>query len=259
MHHFTIPLNAINLHFVHEKSKHTNAIPLLLTHGWPGSFLEFTEIIPQLVNPAPNHKGFALVFIAKTFNQLMLELGYTKCVAQGGDWGSAVSKALGIFHSENCRGINVNFMIASPNRYKPQHLLQLANAFASYADQFPLFLSADEIKGIKGLGHFQSQESGYSQVQSNKPQSLGYSLNDSPVGLLAWMVEKFRTWSDKRHTNGQLPFSKEFLITNCCLYWLTRNVTSSFRLYYEARHAHQGRQIKQYCKVGSVRGSSIPW
>jgi len=78
----------------------------------------------------------------------------------GGDWGSAVSKALGIFHSENCRGIHVNFMIASPNRYNPRHLLQLVNAFAPYADQFPLFLSADEIKGIKGLGHFQSQESG---------------------------------------------------------------------------------------------------
>lgn len=91
---------------------------------------------------------------------------------------------------------------------------------------------------------------GYSQVQSTKPQSLGYSLNDSPVGLLAWMVEKFRTWSDRRNTNGQLPFSKDFLITNCCLYWLTGNVTSSFRLYYEARHAHEGRQIKQYCKVG---------
>lgn len=78
----------------------------------------------------------------------------------GGDWGSAVSKALGIFHSENCRGIHVNFMIASPNRCSPWHLLQLANAFVPYADQFPLFLSADEIKGIKGLGHFQSQESG---------------------------------------------------------------------------------------------------
>ena len=86
-------------------------------------------------------------------------------------------------------------------------------------------------------------------MQSTKPQTLGYSLNDSPAGLLAWMVEKFRTWSDRRHSNGKLPFSKDFIITNCCLYWLTGNVTSSFRLYYEARHAHEGQQIKQYCKV----------
>ena len=90
---------------------------------------------------------------------------------------------------------------------------------------------------------------GYAQMQSTKPQTLGYSLNDSPVGLLAWQVEKLRTWSDRRHSNGQLPFDKDFLITNCCLYWLTGNITSSCRLYYEVRHAHEGRQLKQYCKV----------
>ena len=91
----------------------------------------------------------------------------------------------------------------------------------------------------------------YNQQQSTKPQTLGYALNDSPAGLLAWIVEKFRTWSDSRHTQGQLPFSKDFLITNACLYWLTGNVTSSFRIYYEALHTGDRDTIisKLYCKV----------
>ena len=94
----------------------------------------------------------------------------------------------------------------------------------------------------------------YNQQQSTKPQTLGYALNDSPAGLLAWIVEKFRTWSDRRQNNGQLPFTPDFLITNVCLYWLTGNVTSSLRIYYEAKHTGDRTSIvsKLYCKVGSL-------
>jgi len=115
----------------------------------------------------------------------------------GGDWGSAVSKALGIFHSENCRGIHVNFMIASPNRYNPRHLLQLANAFVPYADQFPLFLSAEEIKGIKGLGHFQSQESGKASL-----------IAASSTCCTEWM---------QLHVPGSVSRQAYLAATDCCV------------------------------------------
>ncbi|KAL0030918.1 hypothetical protein WJX79_000868 [Trebouxia sp. C0005] len=213
----------------HNRSQHNDAIPLVLIHGWPGSILEFTELIPQLVNPgkgkqafhvvapslpgfafssAPKHKGFGLKEMAKTFNQLMLELGYTKYVAQGGDWGSMLSKALGIFHPDHC-------------------------------------------KGIHDTKRFMDHESAYQQEQSTKPQTLGYALNDSPAGLLGWFLEKFHQWSDRREANGQVPYSMDFLITNTCLYWLTGNVTSSLRIYYESKHTGDRTDIvsKQYCKV----------
>ncbi|KAL0046501.1 hypothetical protein WJX82_002342 [Trebouxia sp. C0006] len=232
LHHFKLPVNTIDLHFVHERSQHKDAIPLVLIHGWPGSILEFTELIPQLVNPgegkqafhvvapslpgfafssAPKHKGFGLKEMAKTFNQLMLELGYTKYVAQGGDWGSMLSKALGIFHPDHCKGIHVNMLAASPCLYNPRHLLQAANAYLPYADQFPIFLTAQEISWLKDTKRFMDHESAYQQEQSTKPQTLGYALNDSPAG----------------------------------------NVTSSLRIYYESKHTGDRADIvsKQCCKV----------
>lgn len=272
LHHFKLPVNTIDLHFVHERSQHKDAIPLVLIHGWPGSILEFTELIPQLVNPgegkqafhvvapslpgfafssAPKHKGFGLKEMAKTFNQLMLELGYTKYVAQGGDWGSMLSKALGILHPDHCKGIHVNMLAASPCLYNPRHLLQAANAYLPYADQLPIFLTAEEISWLKDTKRFMDHESAYQQEQSTKPQTLGYALNDSPAGLLAWFLEKFHQWSDRRESNGHVPYSKDFLITNTCLYWLTGNVTSSLRIYYESKHTGDRTDIvsKQYCKV----------
>lgn len=271
LNHYTLHVNTINLHFVHQRSPSPNAIPLILIHGWPGSILEFTELIPKLVNPgegkqafhvvapslpgfafssAPTQKGFGLRQIAKCFNQLMLELGYNKYVAQGGDWGGILSKAIGLFHHDYCKGIHVNLALAGPQPYNPMHILQGLNAFVPILDKFPVLLSSDEIQNLKDSKHWNDHESGYNLEQSTKPQTLGYGMNDSPAGLLAWIVEKFHTWSDRRGSNGKMPFSKDFLLTNVCLYWLTGNVTSSFRIYYESKYTGDGRNTaKLYCKV----------
>ncbi|KAL3146131.1 hypothetical protein ABBQ38_015475 [Trebouxia sp. C0009 RCD-2024] len=263
-----MPVNSVDVHFLHERSPYEQAIPLILIHGWPGSFLEFTELIPKLVNPgvgqqafhviapsipgfafssAPKQKGFGLKEIAKTFNQLMLELGYTTYIAQGGDWGAMLSKALGLFHSDHCKGIHVNMVVAPPTPYNPRHMLQMANAILPYADRFPIFVTAQEISWLNDTFQFQKSDTGYMKQQSTKPDTLGYALNDSPAGLLAWILEKFWKWSD----GGLLPYSKDFLITNACLYWLTGNVSSSLRIYYEAANTGDITDIllKQYCKV----------
>lgn len=199
--------DTVQLHFVHVRSERADAVPLLLLHGWPGSFFEFYKLIPLLMrdgafhivapslpgygfSSAPTKRGYGATAIARAVDALMAGLGYPRYVAQGGDWGAIVCRALAVNHQSSCRAIHVNMCVARPRMTNPWHLLQLANA--ALAPWLPLALSSHEIKSLQDMKHFQAAETGYQKIQGTKPQTLAYALNDSPVGLAAWILEKFR-------------------------------------------------------------------
>jgi microsomal epoxide hydrolase len=240
---FTVPLEGIDVHFIHEQGKGPNPIPLLLSHGWPGSVFEFHKIIPMLTDPArfggnaadaftvvaPSLPGYAFSFrpgqerfsverIADTFARLMTEvLGYPRFAAQGGDWGGFVTSRLGLVHRNLLYGIHVNLLAV---RRDPKML------------QNP---SAEEKAFLEQLNHFLKEETGYQWIQGTRPQTLAFGLSDSPVGLAAWIIEKFRAWSD---CGGDVEsvFSKDELLTNIMLYWTTGAIGSSFWPYYARLH-----------------------
>ena len=242
---FTTTIDGLTIHFVHRRSKHANALPLLITHGWPGSFVEFTKIIGPLTNPeahggtaadafhvvmpsipgfafsqAPREAGFDPARIAALEARLMARLGYTRYGVQGGDWGSIISREVALADAPHVVGLHINMCLgAAP-----------AGADANVG------LTDRERERLKVRQEFQNEETGYQQIQGTKPQTLGVALNDSPVGLAAWIVEKFRTWCD---CNGdpETVFTKDELLTNITLYWLTQTAASSARIYYEVRHA----------------------
>ena len=231
-----------HLHFVHERSPEPNALPLLLVHGWPGSFVEFLDVIPLLTDPvahggsasdafhviAPSLPGYAFSEpprtpgwdvrrIAKMFVELMARLGYERYGAQGGDWGAQITTRLATLDPEHCVGLHLNMPIASA----PDHALALTDA---------------EQGDLEAMARFQRAHAAYAQVQGTQPQTLGIALDDSPAGLLAWIVQRFRDWSD---CDGDLfrSFSRDRLLTNVMLYWVTRSFTSSARLYWETMHS----------------------
>src|SRR5207244_346433 len=220
-------------------------LPLVITHGWPGSVAEFTEILGPLSDPArhggdpadafdvvaPSMPGYGFSDHAATpgmdaeriaglWAELMAGLGYRRFGAQGGDWGSMVSTYLGMRHAAVVIGIHLNMVIAFPP--------DPANPVEG--------LTQDEVVDLMGAQQFLTEETGYQRIQGTKPQTLGYALNDSPAGLAAWIVEKFRTWSDCEG-DVERRFTKDQLLTNVMLYWVTESATSSCRLYYELMHA----------------------
>jgi len=233
------------IHFIHVRGKGPRPLPLVMTHGWPGSVAEFVKIIGPLTDPAahggdpgdafdlvcpsmpgygfserPRFPGMDAERIAALWVELMAGLGYQRFGAQGGDWGAMVSTYLGANHADRVVGIHLNMVIAFPP--DPQ------NPLAG--------LDQDEVADLMPMQRFLAEETGYQRIQGTKPQTLGYALNDSPAGLAAWIVEKFRTWSD---CGGELErrFTKDELLTNVMLYWVTETATSSARLYYEMVHA----------------------
>jgi pimeloyl-ACP methyl ester carboxylesterase len=241
---FTVPIGGIDLHFVHEPGMGPAPLPLLLSHGWPGSIVEFERVIPMLTDPArfgadpadaftvvapslpgytlsfrPGQPRFGLVEIADLFAVLMTDvLGYRRFAAQGGDWGAFITSYLGAAYPDRLAGIHVNLL-------------------AVRRDQSPPAAPTDEEKAyLEELGHWMREETGYLQIQGTKPQTLAYGLTDSPVGLAAWIVEKFRTWSD---CGGEVErrFSKDLLLTNVMLYWITGAIGSSFWPYYARAHS----------------------
>jgi pimeloyl-ACP methyl ester carboxylesterase len=230
--HFRTTIDGQSIHFVHARSQQDDAFPLLLTHGWPGSIVEFQAVIPLLTDNgfhvvAPSLPGYGFSEptrtpgwdakrIALAFAQLMHRLGYARYGAQGGDWGAQVTTRLGALDPEHCAAIHVNMPIGS----RPKEPVEL-----SLADQ----------EGLAALAAFQREESGYALEQSTKPQTLGAGLNDSPAGLLAWIVEKFRTWSDC-DGHPENVFTRDQLVTNVMTYWVTGTITSSARLYWEHQH-----------------------
>lgn len=240
---FRTEIDGLGIHYIHEPGRGPNPKPLLLTHGWPGSIYEFMRIIPMLTDPAahggdPNHSftviapslpgyGFSdhprtramnIQAIAELFHQLMTGvLGFDRYCAQGGDWGAAVTSRLGEIHGDRLYGIHLNLLFVGGRR---DHSSELT-------DEEKVFLA--------DMDHFRREETGYQWIQGTRPQTLAYGLNDSPAGLAAWIVEKFRTWSDC-HGDVERSFTRDQLLTNVMIYWVTQTINSSTRLYYEARH-----------------------
>jgi epoxide hydrolase len=239
--HYKTRIDEQSIHFIHARSAHPDAFPLLLTHGWPGSILEFLDVIPRLTNPesyggqasdafhviapslpgygfseAPRTSGWDIERIANAFVALMARLGYTRYGAQGGDWGAQVTTRIGSFDPTHCAAIHLNMPIGSaPENAGP--------------------LTEEEQSDLTAMQQFQRDESGYANEQGTKPQTLGAALNDSPAGLLAWIVEKFRAWSDC-DGHPENAFTRDQLLTNVMVYWATETSSSSARLYWETRH-----------------------
>ncbi len=241
---FKADISGIDLHFIHEKGKGENPMPLLMSHGWPGSVFEFYEILPMLTDPesfggdakdsftviapslpgynfsfSPNQNRFSAKQIADVLVVLMRDiLGYEKFVAQGGDWGAFVTTLIGFHYPTLVHGIHLNLL---PVRRDPDWLKN--------------HISEDVRNYEVQLKEFLKEETGYQWIQGTKPQTLSYALNDSPVGLAAWLVEKFFSWSD---CDGDLDslFGKDKLLTNIMLYWVTGSIGSSFWPYYARYH-----------------------
>src|SRR6266545_2146745 len=241
---FTAPVAGIDLHFIHEPGVGPRPLPLLLSHGWPGSVWEFHKILPLLTDPgrfggdpadaftvvAPSLPGYGLSFhpdqprfgvieIADAFATLMSDvLGYRRFGAQGGDWGAFITARLGYAYPDRLAGIHLNLLTLRRDIKPAEHP------------------TAEERQYLQDLGQWTREEAGYQWIQGTKPQTLAYGLTDSPAGLAAWIVEKFRTWSD---CGGDVErrFTKDELLTNITLYWVTGAINSSFWPYYARFHA----------------------
>ncbi|MGZ0187063.1 MAG: epoxide hydrolase family protein [Alphaproteobacteria bacterium] len=236
---FKAPVDDIEIHFIHEKGSGPNPIPLLISHGWPGSVAEFVDVIKPLTHPeqfggdpalsfdvvAPSLPGFGYSGrpprpwgprrIASTFNHLMTGvLGYENYIAQGGDWGGAISSWLGYDHAPACKAIHLNIMIMrTPD-----------------APQGP-----EEEAWAANFVRDQAMEEGYRTQQSTKPQTLSYAMIDSPVGVAAWLVEKFNSWSDTTGDDIESVYSKDELLTNIMIYVTTRTFNTASWIYYGRR------------------------
>jgi pimeloyl-ACP methyl ester carboxylesterase len=234
---FQADIDDVRLHFVHVKGAGPAPLPLLFTHGWPGSFWEVHKIIGPLTDPAahggdpadafdvvapslpgygfsshPGRPGVGPAAIAGLFDRLLTEvLGYPRYVAQGGDWGATVTSALGRHEGASVAAIHLNMFVPT------------------------VPLTADDAEYTEPIKRWREEEGGYGHIQGTKPQTLAHALVDSPAGTAAWIVEKFRTWSD---CGGDVEsvFSKDDLLTNIMLYWLGGTIGTSVRLYQEARH-----------------------
>ncbi len=241
---FRAEVDGLGIHFIHEPGRGPNPKPLLLIHGWPGSICEFLDIIPMLTDPAahggdakdsftviapslpgygfsdhPRARAMNIQAIADIFFKLMTEvLGFKRFAVQGGDWGAAVTSRIGEVYARSLYGIHINMIAIGPAEGR------------SAAE-----LTPEEKVFLGNMEKFRTHETGYQWIQGTKPQTLAYGLNDSPTGLAAWIIEKFRTWSDCK---GEVEsrFSKDQLLTNVMVYWITQTINSSTRLYYEARH-----------------------
>ncbi|HEY9313700.1 epoxide hydrolase family protein [Williamsia sp.] len=224
--HFTTEIDGQTIHFVHVRSQDPNALALVLTHGWPGSFLEFVDVIEplsqdfHLVIPSipgfgfsgPTHdRGWGIVRIAHAWAELMRRLGYEHYGAQGGDFGSGISIALGAAAPDQVVGVHVNYLPTPPD---PE-----ASVALSESDRARL-------AKIKGL---MANRPPYQALQAATPQTIGYALTDSPVGQLAWIAERFAKWTDPGSS-----ISDETMLTDISLYWLTATAASSARLHHDA-------------------------
>jgi pimeloyl-ACP methyl ester carboxylesterase len=239
---YLLDIDGLDTHFIHHRSPHPEATPIIITHGWPGSVVEFLELIPRLTEPerfggrakdafhvvCPSLPGFGysppsprpgmhVRVIAERHHKLMQGLGYQHYIAQGGDWGAAVTRSMPAAAPLACRAIHMNYVSADPP--------------AGVADPMA-GLSDAERKAMVDFGAVRADGFGYYHIQSTRPQSLAYGLNDSPLGLCAWIAEKFHAWSD---CGGDIrnAIAWDALLTNISLYWFTATIGSSVRLYRE--------------------------
>lgn len=237
---FQTTIDDLDVHFIHVQSPHAQAVPLLITHGWPGSVVEFHKVISALADPdsvggdandafhvicpslpgygfsgKPTGSGWGVEKIAEAWNALMQRLGYSRYFAQGGDWGSAVTTAIGMQALGACAGIHVNM----PNARATKAALESPD-------------DADK-RALAGAQYYQQWGAGYSKQQATRPQTLGYGLVDSPVGQAMWVIEKFYEWTDcDGHPENVL--SRDELLDNVMFYWLNGNGASSAKLYWES-------------------------
>ena len=251
---FRTRIDGQSVHFIHARSAHPDAFPLLMTHGWPGSVVEFLDVIPRLTDPGAHGGGSADAFhvvapslpgygfseptrsrgwdtrrVGAAFIELMDRLGYARYGAQGGDWGAQVATRIGALDPERCAAIHLNMPIGE----RPEEAVSLTE---------------QDKADLAALQVFQREESGYALEQATKPQTLGAALNDSPAGLLAWIVEKFRTWSDC-DGHPENTFARDQLITNVMMYWVTETIASSARLYWENNRASSSGEAREYVGV----------
>jgi microsomal epoxide hydrolase len=240
---FVCEIEGEKLHYAHIRSPHDNATPLVMTHGWPGSIAEFVDVVGPLTNPLahgghennafhvvlPSLPGFGFsgptqkmgtspTQIATMIKHLMADLGYGSYLAQGGDWGSIITTELGRLDADHLIGIHITMPIAGPTqqaRDNPQ---------------------PEDLLAFQKLEFRKTVDGGYAEIQGTMPQTIGYALDDSPAGLAAWILEKFRTWSD---CEGDLlrSYTWDQLLTNISIYWFTQTASSSARIYYEMRQS----------------------
>jgi pimeloyl-ACP methyl ester carboxylesterase len=229
---FTIPIRGIDLHFIRVPSRKPDAMPLLISHGWPGSVFEFHKILPLLAEQftviAPSLPGYTLSFkagqhrfgiteIADLYAQLMETLGFERYGVQGGDWGGFVASVIGLRFPQRLTGIHLNLLAV---RRDPKMM------------ERP---SAEEKAYLEQLSNFLKEETGYQWIQGTRPQTLAFGLTDSPAGLAAWIVEKFYAWTDNRGSPED-AVSRDEILANISLYWFTGAIGSSFWPYYARLH-----------------------
>jgi pimeloyl-ACP methyl ester carboxylesterase len=238
---FRTQLDGLGVHFIHVRSKHPDALPIIITHGWPGSVMEFLQVIAPLVDPTahggkpddafhvvvpslpgfgfsdkPTEPGWRLPRIAKVWGVLMQRLGYTRYVAQGGDWGAGVTTWMAKQQLEGLAAIHLNLPVLFPPP---------PPSSGGY--------TAAEQGVLAQLGKYASDGSGYAAIQGTRPQTLGYGLADSPVGQAMWIYEKFKEWTDN-HGNPEDALRLDSMLDDISLYWFTDTAASSARLYYES-------------------------
>jgi pimeloyl-ACP methyl ester carboxylesterase len=237
---FRTGIDGVDVHFLHVTSPEPGALPLVLTHGWPGSVIEFRKVIGPLTDPVayggdasdafhlvcpslpgygfsgkPAEPGWGIARIADAWDELMTRLGYARYGAQGGDWGSAVTSALGIRHPDHLAGIHLNMLIAGPG---PD----------DQAD-----LTEKEKAALASFEYYRDFDSGYNKEQATRPQTVGYGLVDSPAGLCAWILEKYWSWTDCDGDPAN-ALTRDEMLDNIMLYWLPGTGASSARLYWES-------------------------
>jgi pimeloyl-ACP methyl ester carboxylesterase len=240
-HQFKVDIGGLGIHFVYERGEGSNPTPIILTHGWPDSFYRFHKIIPMLTNPEKyggkpedsfdvivpsipgfgfsDHKAMSEGAVANLWGKLMIDvLGYGKFAAAGGDLGSGITKSLTVTYPEAVTAIHLTDVGYPTGQEDFSTMSEAEQKFAGFIQQWWF------------------TEGAYNMIQATKPQTLGYGLNDSPVGLAAWIIEKFYTWSDC-HGNIENSFTKDELITNVMIYWVTETINSSIRTYLENARA----------------------
>jgi pimeloyl-ACP methyl ester carboxylesterase len=237
--HFRAEIDGVAIHFVHERARHRSGVPIILTHGWPSAFIELLPLVPLLTDPQahgidgpafdvviPSLPGYGFSgrparanyrSVAALWHRLMSVLGYERYGAGGGDFGAGVTTLMALDEPRRMIGIHLSNLDLSP--WMGEGSRPLSSAERAYLAQ---------------RQRWDESERGYSSIQSTKPQTLAYALNDSPAGLAAWILEKWRSWAD---TGGSLEgrFSRDFLLTLVTLYWVTETVTTSMRDYFDNR------------------------
>jgi pimeloyl-ACP methyl ester carboxylesterase len=246
---FRTTIDGLGIHFIHARSPDPDAVPLVLTHGWPGSVIEFLKVIGPLTDPAghgapgarafhvvapslpgygfsdkPAASGWGVERIADAWITLMRRLGYPRFVAQGGDWGAAVTTAIAMAQPPGCMAIHLNMPLVFPEA-------------GDFAD-----LTAAEQATVASMQFYDQKDSGYAKLQGTRPQTIGYALADSPVGQAAWIYEKFHAWTD-HDAAADSGLDRDEMLDAITLYWLTNSAASSARLYWESASAFRAQRI----------------